>query len=489
MKSTISNEHCSMNIGHCVFASLLLATPLAAQDTRQTVQQMEQRFQALRFTPPAPRTVRLSNGVQVFLLEDRQLPLITINILGRHGVANLPDSLFGAGWRADGLMRTGGTTRLSPDSVDKLVEFYSLQLGFSTGYEESTAFASGLSRYTDQMMELLFDMMRNPRNDSSRVREAQLQDEEAWRRRNDQPGSILNRAWSQVMMGDHPLAKSLLTPDEIQQLTPERIRATQQRLFCPERLVIGVNGDFNEREMIARLERHFRGWGRCPPGNREVPPIQWAEGPRLILIEKDINQSNIRMGHRGGLRVADNPEYFAAQVADFLLGGGGGFNSRLLQRVRSDSGFAYSTFSNWGAETDREGQFFAGAQTRADKTVAAISLMRNVIASMAREPVTAEDVRLAQDNEINSFVFRFENAGQIVATQMGYVVDGLPPNWFEIYLRGIQAVSPQSVTQVVERYLHPDRMVTVVVGRPASFDGSLSTLGPVTTMTLEEIRR
>lgn len=475
-----------------LLAALALALPVPAaaqQDTRARVQQLVSQIPPLRFSPPSPRQMRLSNGVQVFLQEDHSLPLLSVNLVRKAGVVNLPDSLWAAGWQADGLLRTGGTATLPPDSIDKLVEFYALGLGFSTGYEQSSAVVSGLSRNRDVMLGLLFDMMRNPRNDTARIRETVAQVEEAWRRRNDQPASILNRAWSQVMYGDHPRAKTMSTPEEARALTPERLRTVQNMLYCPDRMIVGVVGDFDTRAMVPKLEELFRGWGRCPAGTRPMPPIQWPQGPRVVLIERDINQSNIRMGQAGGIRVGNTPEYFAAQVADFLLGGGGGFNSRLLQRVRSDSGFAYSVFSNWGAETDREDVFFAGAQTRADKTIGAISLMRSIIGSMVGDPVTATDVRLAQDNETNSFIFRFETPARIVGQQVSYVLDGLPANWFDLYLRGIQAVTPEQVRQVSERYLHPDRLITVVVGNPAAFERPLSTLGTVTTMRLEEIRR
>jgi len=473
-----------------VAASAALPAPAAAQqDTRERIQQLTSQLQPLHFAPPSPRQVRLSNGVQVFLLEDHTLPLLSVNLVRKVGVVNLPDSLWAAGWQADGLLRTGGTTTLPPDSVDKLVEFYALGLGFQTGYEESSAFASGLARQRDVMLGLLFDMMRNPRNDTSRIRETVASVEESWRRRNDQPGSILNRAWSQVVYGDHPLAKTMSTPEEARALTPERLRLVDGMLFCPDRMIVGVTGDFDTRAMIAKLEELFRGWARCPAGTRPTPAVRYPEGPRVVLIEKDINQSNIRMGHGSGIRVANTPEYFAAQVADFLLGGGGGFNSRLLQRVRSDSGFAYSVYSNWGALTDREDLFFAWAQTRANKTSGAISLMRSIIASMVSDPVTASDVRLAQDNETNSFIFRFETPAQIVGQQISYVLDGLPANWFDLYLRGIQAVTPEQVRQVSQRYLHPDRLITVVVGNPSAFDRPLSTFGAVTAMKLEDIRR
>ena len=466
-----------------------VAVPARGQGTRERVQAMEASFAPLRFAPPTPRQVRLSNGVQVFLIEDHSLPQLTVRLVGRQGVANLPDSLWAVGWQADNLMRTGGTTTLAPDSVDRLIDFYALSVFFSTGNETSTATASGLSRYRDIMLNLLFDMMRNPRDDTARIRESVGQIEEGWRRRNDQPGGILGRAWSQTMMGDHPFARSLVTPEEAAAFTPERFRRVQGMLYCPDRFIVGVVGDFEERAMLQQLEGLFRGWGRCPAGTREIPPVHYAEGPRIVHIEKDITQTNIRVGHAGGLRVSDTPDYFAAQVADFLLGGGSGFSSRLVQRVRSDSGFAYAIFSNWGADTRREGMFFAGGETRAEKTAAALSLIQNTIASMVARPVTPEDVRLAQENEINSFVFQFETPAQIVGQQIAYVVDGLPANWFDLYLRGIQAVTADRVTQVAQRFLHPDRLVMVVVGKASSFDRPLATLGPVTTMTVEEIRR
>lgn len=467
-----------------------LAGPLAAQqpgDTRVQLQALQ--FPPLRFNPPTPKRVTLSNGTPVYLLEDHALPLLDVEVVSRVGVANLPDSLWGVGWQADNLMRTGGTLTLSPDSVDQLIDFYALNVFISTGNEQSNASFSGLSKYRDQMLDLGFDLLQHPRDDTTRIRITADQQLEAWRRRNDQPGSVLNRAWNQVMLGDHPFGRTQVTPTEVAGFSATRFRWTQQRIFCPEKLMIGVSGDFDERSLLAKLESLLRSWPPCAAGLRPVPPLTIATGPRLILVQKDVNQTNIQMGHAGGLQIASTPDYFAAQVADFLLGGGGGFNSRLLARVRSDSGFAYSVFSDWGADTKRQGVFFAGAQIRAEKTVAGLSLMRSVIGSMATDPVTARDVQLAKDNEVNGFVFRFQNAAQIVGQQLDYAIEGLPANWFDIYLKGIQAVTPDQVTAVSRRYLHPDRLVTVVVGKPASFDKPLTTLGPVTVMPVDSIHR
>jgi len=456
-------------------------------DSRRAIESLQ--FPPLRFSPPMPKRVKLSNGVPVYLLPDKTLPILQLFVVSKAGVAHVPDSLWGVGWHADEIIRSGGTTRLSPDSVDKLLDFYAIQFQLNTENEQSRAFVSGLSRYRDEMLELTFDLLRNPRNDTSRIRILAAQQEENWRRRNDQPFSVIARAWNQVMLGDHPLGRTLATPAEIAGFTPQRFRWVEERIFCPENLLIGVTGDFDERPLIAKLESLFRGWERCKPGLRELPPLHFAQGPPVVLVEKDFNQTSIRMGHAGGLKVANTPDYFASAVAEFLLGGGGGFSSRLLQRVRSDSGFAYSVFSFWEATPKREGQFAAGAQVRAEKTVAALKLMRQIVGSMATEPVTAKDVKLAQDNRVNSFVFQFENAGQIVSQQLSYAVNGLPPNWFEVYLQGIQRVTPEQVTDVAQRYLHPERLVTVVVGKPSAFDKSLSEYGPVTALSVDSIKR
>ena len=456
-------------------------------DSRRAIESLQ--FPPLRFSLPMPKRVKLSNGVPVYLLPDKTLPILQLFVVSKAGVAHVPDSLWGVGWHADEIIRSGGTTRLSPDSVDKLLDFYAIQFQLNTENEQSRAFVSGLSRYRDEMLELTFDLLRNPRNDTSRIRILAAQQEENWRRRNDQPFSVIARAWNQVMLGDHPLGRTLATPAEIAGFTPQRFRWVEERIFCPENLLIGVTGDFDERPLIAKLENLFRGWERCKAGLRELPPLHFAQGPPVVLVEKDFNQTSIRMGHAGGLKVANTPDYFASAVAEFLLGGGGGFSSRLLQRVRSDSGFAYSVFSFWEATPKREGQFAAGAQVRAEKTVAALKLMRQIVGSMATEPVTAKDVKLAQDNRVNSFVFQFENAGQIVSQQLSYAVNGLPPNWFEVYLQGIQRVTPEQVTDVAQRYLHPERLVTVVVGKPSAFDKSLSEYGPVTALSVDSIKR
>jgi hypothetical protein len=269
---------------------------LAAQDVRGQIQSLA--YPALRFNPPTPKRLTLSNGVAAYLLEDHALPTLSVQLVSRRGTDHVPDSLWGVAWQADGMLRTGGTTRLTPDSVDQLLEFYGINLFVSTDHEQSTATVSGLSRYRDQMLDLAFDVLRNPRNDTSRIRITVAQQQESWRRRNDQPGSVLNRAWSQVVLGDHPLGRSLVTPDELAGFTPEPVPlGPGAPVLSPEPAgrrvgrLPGARPRAHARggvQGVGRLQtrppRHSTGALRCRtqgrPGREGREPDQHPDGPR-----------------------------------------------------------------------------------------------------------------------------------------------------------------------------------------------------------------
>lgn len=445
------------------------------------------RYSPLEFKPPMPEERTLSNGIPVYLLEDRTLPLVDVVAASRRGTAHFDPARYGAAEAVGVTMRTGGTEALTPDSLDKELEFLAASLGTGTSDETSRAFLNVLSRHLRRGLELWADVIRRPRHDPSRIEVYRRQQLESWRRRNDTPGSILSRAFTKVMYGDHPLGR-MLKPEHLEGLTPEALKAVQAEIFCPENLVIGATGDFEAGELVAELERLLGDMPRCREPLPELPPVSFPWGPAVIYVHKDANQTNIRMGAPGGILLREDPEYFAAEVLDFVLGASG-FTSRMVKRVRSDAGYAYSVGTFWGAETEREGIFGALAQTKVESTVAAIRLMHEVIRDIVENPPTPEEIRTAKDFVANSFVFRFETPFQIVGQQVNYRIDGLPPDWFARYLRGIQSVTRDDLVRVAQKHLKPDALTLVVVGDSARFDQPVRALGPVRVMSLEELDR
>lgn len=469
----------TLALAACV-PTLRRATPEPALVGRPAAEALT--YPPLRFDPPDPLQLELANGIRVFLIEDHSLPLVDVFARFRGGSANFERSFLAATSAVPALLRNGGTRRLSPDSVDALIEFYSLSMSFGSGGQSSFASVNSLQRHLDLALALWADMLRNPRFDSVQVEVWRGRELDGVRRRADDPMSLAISRFNYVMYGDHPVGWIMDASDlEPEDLSRERLNRVHREIFCRDNLILGVTGAITPDEARTKLEQAFRDLPACP---REFTP---TEAPRIrrepgvFLIPKELNQSTVIMGHPGTIRQEDSPEYFASRVADAILGGSG-FTSRILSRVRSQEGYAYSASSLWTAPRRYEGIFGATTQTKTSSTVAAIRLIREIMEEMRAEPPTPDEVRVIVDDVVNGFVFNFEDPAQIVSRRMTYVAGELPLDWLERSLAGTQRVTPVDVLDVMRRYVRPDSLIIVVVGDSTQFDEPLTTLGPVTIL-------
>jgi predicted Zn-dependent peptidase len=193
------------------------------------------------------------------------------------------------------------------------------------------------------------------------------------------------------------------------------------------------------------------------------------------------------MAHPGGIRQDDSPDYFASRIGNSILGASG-FTSRIMSRVRTEEGYAYSASSLWTTPIRYQGLVGALTQTRAEKTVAATRLILDIMQEMRESPPLPEEVSTTLNDIVNGFVFNFQNPSQILARQIYYLTHGMEENWLEIYLEGIQSVGREDVHRVFRRYLHPEEMTILILGNPDLFEDSLETLGEVTVIELDENR-
>jgi predicted Zn-dependent peptidase len=209
-------------------------------------------------------------------------------------------------------------------------------------------------------------------------------------------------------------------------------------------------------------------------------PAEIAYRPGVYYAFKDINQANIRLGH---LSLNDrSPDRYAFKVLNYALGNS--FTSRITKQVRTTAGLAYSAGS-WLSQGRWGGAFFAYCQTEAGHTVAAVRMIRNIIAEVQRDGITVEEMNLAKEAIINSFVFKATTPQQIVNARAGLEVDGFPPDQLQQDLAGYRAVTIEDCLRVAARYLHPEEMVILIVGNRETFDESLDALGPVTEIPLD----
>ena len=430
---------------------------------------------------PEVERVELPNGLVVFLTEDRSLPLVRAS--ARIGMGSLwePADHVGLAEITAETMRTGGAGALSPDALNLALENIGASVEVSGGDDATFASMRTLAEHVDEVLPLFASVLMAPRFDDEQVALAKTQAESAIARRNDDPQGIATRELFALVYGpDSPYARypEYWTVDAISR---DDVAAYYARYVHPNNTSLALWGDFDAAEMAEKLRASFGGWTRAEGFARPTPPpVEATLGHQVAFVEKDdVTQSTVLIGHAGEVRL-DDPDYFPLVVMNEILGGG--FSSRLFQRVRSDLGLAYAVFGVYTADYLTPGVFYSGTFTKSESTVAAARAMLDVIEGLKARPPTEEELSLAKDAYLNAFVFNFDTKGEVLNRQLTYAYYGYPEDFIQRIRAGVAAVTAEDVQRVAQRYLHPDQAKVLVLGHAEDFDEPVSALGDVQTL-------
>jgi len=459
--------------------------PAAAQEPRGREALERLVFPPLDFSPPEPERHDVA-GVRVLLLEDHDLPLVDIFARFRGGYGLFEREWYAPAMGLPALLRTGGTSDLTPDSVDQLFEYYSIQASFGTGGGSVSVSLNTVTEHLDVALDLWSDLIARPRFDGDAIDVWRGRELESTRRLADDPGSLAYTQFNKLLYGDHPVGWEM-TPADLEpgRVTSDRFREMHRRIVCRENLILGVSGDVSWDEVRPRLERLVASLAPCPGPLPRAPVPDIRRGGGVFLIERPLEQAFVVMAHPASVRLADDPGYFAATIGNSILGGGG-FSSRLVARLRTQAGFTYAASSIWTMPRRYDGVVGATTSTRPDAALDAIRLMLEAMEEMRGTPPTPAEIRTAVDGVVNGFAFNFETPAQIVARMMFYIAEDWPEDWLERYARGIQDVTPDQVRSVFAAQVHPDQMTILVVGDPERIGrDALSRLGPVTVLQVD----
>ena len=268
-------------------------------------------------------------------------------------------------------------------------------------------------------------------------------------------------------LGDNPIAWSFEPSDlEPGDLSHDRLEWVYHRIVCPENLMLGVTGDVSWEALEPRLERLVGELHPCAAPLKRAPTPQVRREPGVFLIPRpSLEQSTVVMAETATVRCGDTRDYFAASIGNSILGAGG-LSSRLMERLRTERGYAYSASSLWTTPVSYDGLVGALTSTKSASTVAAIRLILSTMDEMSEAAPEAREVARSVDEIVNGFVFNFESPATIVARKIGLRAERLPDDWLERYLAGVQRVTPADIEDVFRRNVDPARMTILVVGNP-----------------------
>lgn len=454
--------------------SLLLALNSPAQQAKHYKELTYPKLRDVMI--PDVQRVTLPNGLRLYLLEDHEFPLIHISAIIRVDPLCEPADKVGLASITGEVMRTGGTTARTGDQIDALLGQIAASVETHIGLNLGFASASALRDDIDTVLSVLADVLMRPAFRNDKIQLAKMKHRSAIARRNDSLRSIASREFRKLIYGPESVYARHTEYATINRITRDDLVAFHKRFFGPNNMMLAAWGDLDADRMIQRIDKAFEDWAPVTLAQTEMPKVRYTYPSTVSQINRqDANQSRISLGHIGG--IMSDPDYFTLVVVNEILGST--HTGRLFKSVRSRQGLAYSVFGHYSANVDYPGVFFVGCQAKSGSTAKAIGAMLKEVKEMTTSLVTDEELALAKDSYLNSFVFDFDSKGEIAKRLMSYDYYGYPADFLERTKANVEKVTKEDVLRAAQKHLHPDQVQILVVGRVEDFDESLSVFGKV----------
>jgi zinc protease len=424
------------------------------------------QFKPLTFEVPKPDAIRttLACGAAAYLIEDSSVPMVDLQIYIRGGAFWVPKGKEGLAGMTATLMRTGGTEKREPRVLDDELDFLGAHLSVALGDTNGTATLSILSKDLDHGLEILADVLRRPAFRQDKIDLLKAQTMEMLRARNDSTGSIESRETSLLLYGpDYPV-NAYPTKASVESITREDLVEMHKRFFMPKNFIVAAAGDFKKAELAKKLDEVFAGWEGERP-TLEVPQVTFEPKPGVYLFHKEgrnINQGRVMLGHRS-IRY-DHPDAFALRLLNYIYGGGG-FSSRLTQKVRTDEGLAYTVHSSFTAGVLYDGTLRVLFSSKSESCLYAAKLCLKELERIQKDGVTEQELREAKQYFLDGFpglffATPFDTAKTLAAAEL----NGLPKDYYATYRDKIARVTAEDCKRAANEHVHADRFVVTFVG-------------------------
>lgn len=405
----------------------------------------------------------LSNGVPVFVAPSAEFPLVTVSFAFKGGSYLETPEQTGLASMVGTMIRRGGTMTVPAEDMDERFDFLAADVSTFVGSETSGASIDCLKSNFDEAFALFMDMLRAPGFDAERLRIQKADLIEDFKQRNDNPMSVAMPTLRRLVYGETHYTAREPTQASIEAIDPAAMRAMHARIFHPGNLIVSVTGDVEVSAILAMLDRALSGWTALER-NPDPPAPDASITPGLYharTSQQDLPQGTTLLVSRGYRR--DDPDAIPLSVMNEILGGGG-FTSRITNRVRSDEGLAYTAVSFFQPQVYYPGIFASFYQSKNTTVALAAKIILEEIERIRIEAVGDEELRTAKNSFIESFPERFASKDAMVGVFVNDEMTGRDPGYWTRYRDAVGAVSKDEVLRVAREYLDPGAMSMLVVG-------------------------
>lgn len=467
-----------------IFATAVATTIAAQEGAAVSPSKVERKNRApisreiIKVTLPKPVEAKLKNGLTVLILEDHRAPFVSTQLyIGGAGALFEPAGMAGLANATAQMLREGTKNKNSlqiAESIDRLGA--AIGVGASFGSPDLVLSASGLSDNFDSWFRIASEMLLEPSFPADELEKLKQRMRVHLREQRSGANFLLNERFNRVVYGDHPAAKVSATVDSINQLGRDNLIKWHQERFAPQNAILGVAGDVQATELIAKLEKLLGAWQ--PNQTAESWPANpaAASARKIALVNRPNSvQTTLALGNIAIDR--RSPDYLPMVVMNDIIGGGA--SARLFLNLREEKGYTYGVYSDFSA-LRYPGPWRAGGNMRTEVTDGAMVEFFNEIRRIRDEKVPSKELEESKRSITASFALSLEQPTRVLSFAITRKLYDLPANYWDQYASGIAAVSADDVQRVARKYLNPETLQIVAVGDAGKIKPVLEKYGAVT---------
>ena len=402
----------------------------------------------------------LDNGLTVLFLEQRSLPILSIDAFVEAGQRYEDDAQAGVAVLTGQLLDEGTQSR-SGFEIANAIE----SVGGSLDTQSQGASVQVLSKDTLLAMDLLSDILRFPTFDATQLEKKRARILSSIEGDDDNPSLIAYNLFREMVYGPHPYHRPRKGYKEsVSALSRDDIRRYYQNFFRPNNTILAIVGDAEPEQMFEYVQRFFGGWEYAELPSLPDLRIPKPEGCVRRHIEREKEQVHIYLGHLGVTR--NNPDFYRLFTMDHILGVGAGFTDRISKSLRDEQGLAYTVSANISFSAEKEpGTFTAYIGTSPENVEQAIEGFLQEIRRIRDDAVTEEELELVKNYISGSYVFNFETGSQLARYLVNIERYQLGDDFIWDFPNIIQDVTIEEIQEVSRKYLDPDNYYISGVGK------------------------
>lgn len=413
--------------------------------------------------PLKSKRILLDNGLILLVSENHRLPLISMNAFVLAGLDQNPLDRPGIAALTSRLV-SEGTRKYGAHEIYEIVENTG---GSLTTFCEREL--SGISLVTPSQdlglgLDLLQEILVCPIFPEDRFQLEKGKTLSHLKAMRDDPQTVATQRLRRWIYPGSPLQYPVLGVHEsVSDLQVPELKEFHLQQYAPQSTILVIVGDVDSHDVISLSEDRFSNWSNPHYARLEIAPFKRQEAPFVDECFMEKEQITILLGHLGVTR--DNPDYYALQVMDIILGCGPGFTSRIPRKLRDEQGLAYSTYSSMTHSSGiYPGIFIALISTSPENRQQALDGLLSEIENLAAHGVTPEELATAQDFLTGSFVFEFQSDQNVAQFLLATELFKLGEDYPEQYPQLIRGITCEDIKRVARQYLDTVNYTTVIVG-------------------------